>query len=181
MNVQPQPILGVLDENVLVNFYQELRDVVSENPSASMKGREFVISSPGGDIGIMLSMFDQIRLNEGITIGSGLLQSAAAVLLQAGKVRRMTRNSLLLFHEPTPVENKDSKIKAIPDQEWTLHTHLVGLIADRTGMNQIEAYDLFDGKFINPERALNLNLIDEIVELPVIPVYREGQANGRTY
>lgn len=178
MNVQPQPILGELDHNTLAAFYQELRDVVSENPSASMKGREFLISSPGGDVGVMLSLFDHIRLNGGITIGSGLLQSAAAVLLQAGKVRRMMRNSLLLFHEPKAVSAPGMNEPKIPDQEWTLHTHLVGLIADRTGMNEIEAYDLFDGKFINPERALNLNLIDEIVELPVIPVYREGQANG---
>lgn len=186
MNVQPQPILGRLNEEAMNKFYEELRENVWEGTSVQRTnhGRQYLISSPGGDIGVMLAMYDQIRQTEGDTIGTGLLQSSAAVLLQAGKVRKMTRNSLLLFHEPARKEQKKELpggiveiINEIPDQDWTLHTHLVGLVADRTGMSEIEAYDLFDGKFINPERAKNLNLIDEIIELPVIPVYKEGYFN----
>ncbi len=176
-DVQPQPILGQFTEDTLKIFYEELRDI---DTIRSGKGRQFMISSPGGDVGVMLAMHDQIRLNEGVTIGTGLLQSAAAVLLQAGKVRKMTRNGLLLFHEPEAILQPGATEPKIPDQEWTLHTHLVGLVADRTGMSEIEAYDLFDGKFINPERAINLNLIDEIIELPVIPVYKEGYFDDRT-
>ncbi len=186
MNVQPQPILGRLNEEALKEFYQELRENVLDHRTTNFD-RQFLISSPGGDIGVMLAMYDQIRQTAGITIGTGLLQSSAAVLLQAGTVRKMTRNSLLLFHEPAKVEQRKDLpgglvqvVTEIPDQEWTLHTHLVGLVADRTGMSEIEAYDLFDGRFINPERAKNLNLVDEIIELPVIPVYKEGYFNDST-
>jgi ATP-dependent protease ClpP protease subunit len=174
----PQMILGKIDERALQSFYDEIRDL---DPLVNQIGRPFLISSPGGDIGVMLAIYDQIRLTRGITTGTGLLQSSAAVLLQAGTVRRMTRNSLLLFHEPARVKQEKELpggiveiVNEIPDQEWTLHTHLVGLVADRTGMSEIEAYDLFDGRFINPERAKNLNLVDEIIDLPVIPVYKEG-------
>lgn len=176
-DVQPQPILGQFTEDTLKSFYEELRDI---GTIRSGKGRQFLISSPGGDVSVMLAMYDQIRIGEGVTIGTGFLQSAAAVLLQAGKVRKMTRNSLLLFHEPEAVLEPGTGYAKIPDQEWTLHTHLVGLVADRTGMSEIEAYDLFDGKFINPERAKNLNLIDEIIELPKIPVYKEGYFDDST-
>jgi ATP-dependent protease ClpP protease subunit len=130
---------------------------------------EVVISSPGGDIGSMLALFDAIRLREITVTGTGLLQSAAAVLLQAGKIRAMTRNSLLLFHEP----EKDRQTGEISDSKWSLHGHLVELVVDRTGMSQIEGHDLFDGLFINPERAKNLNLIDRIVNPKQIPIYEQ--------
>jgi ATP-dependent protease ClpP protease subunit len=122
--------------------------------------KEVVISSPGGDIGSMLALFDAIRVRELTVVGAGILQSAAAVLLQAGKIRAMTRNSLLLFHEP----EKDPQTGNISNDKWSLHGHLVELVIDRTGMGQIEGYDLFDGLFINPDRAKNLNLIDKIID-----------------
>lgn len=170
-------IVGPIDAQSLQKFWDDLSDPESLRRQYN---QEFIISSPGGEIGYMLSMFDQIRLTEGITIATGLLQSAAAVLLQAGKVRRMTRNSLLLFHEPEATETLPSGEKKIPDRAYTLHTHMAELVADRTGMSQIEAYDVFDGRFINPEKAKQLNLIDEIIELPVIPIYQPEVTDGRT-
>ncbi len=179
MNVEPKFIIGEINAQLLQDFFAREADP----ESIRYRGhREYLISSPGGDIGYMLAMFDQIRLSEASTIAAGVLQSAAAVLLQAGKVRKMTRNGLLLFHEPekkkfvaNPGAETEQVEEKIPDLEWTLYTHIVGLVADRTGMSKIEAYDLFDGRFINAERAKNLNLIDEIIELPVIPVYHENE------
>jgi len=56
------------------------------------------ISSPGGDIGLTLGMFDVAYSRKMNTHVVGLAQSAAAVLLQGGKWRTMTKNSLLMFH-----------------------------------------------------------------------------------
>ena len=116
---------------------------------------DVVISSPGGDIGLTYGMHDVIKFKDIHTHVVGLAQSAAAVLLQAGTWRTMTNASLLMFHAP---EEKCT------DAEFRLYTQLVEMVAQRTGCNIAEAHDLFDNKFINANRALELNLIDEIME-----------------
>lgn len=168
MNWEPKFILGYLDNAALRYFYEAQCD---QEYIDDIGKHEFLISSSGGDVGVMLSMYDGIRLAKANTIASGLLQSAAAVLFQAGKVRKMSRNSLLLFHEPKATQT-DANGPKVSDQEWTLFSHMIGLVADRTGLSLPETHDLFDGKFINAERAIQLNLADEIIELPVIPVYQ---------
>jgi ATP-dependent protease ClpP protease subunit len=117
--------------------------------------KDLVISSPGGDIGLTYGMFDVVAFKDIHTHVVGLAQSAAAVLLQAGTWRTMTNSSLLMFHSPT---------EECPDAEFRLYTQLVEMVAQRSGMNIAEAHDLFDNKFINANRALELNLIDEIAE-----------------
>ena len=116
---------------------------------------DVVISSPGGDIGLTYGMHDVIKFKDIHTHVVGLAQSAAAVLLQAGTWRTMTNASLLLFH--SPAEN-------CSDADFRLYTQLVEMVAQRSGLNVAEAHDLFDNKFINANRALELNLIDEIAE-----------------
>lgn len=66
-----------------------------------------------------------------------------------------------MFHEPErPTGSED-----MTDPEWYLHTKLVAMVQQRTGMDLIEAHDLFDGHFITAERALELGLCDEILNL----------------
>lgn len=121
-----------------------------------------LISSPGGDIGSMLAMYDHIRHYEMKTFATGVCQSAAAVLLQAGALRIMSRNALLRFMGP----EEENLVKE--DDEYVdplihhLASNMANLVMERTGMALPEAYDLFDGKFINAERALALNLVDKI-------------------
>jgi ATP-dependent protease ClpP protease subunit len=116
---------------------------------------DVVISSPGGDIGLTYGMFDVIRFKNIHTHVVGLAQSAAAVLLQAGTWRTMTNAGLLMFHSPS--DN-------CSDSEFRLYTQLVEMVAQRVGCNIAEAHDLFDDKFVNANRALELGLIDEIAE-----------------
>ncbi len=114
---------------------------------------DLVISSPGGDIGLTLGLFDVIRMREINTHVVGLAQSAAAVLLQAGKLRTMTDASLLQFHAPD---------ETVTDCQFRLYTQLVEMVSQRTGLHISEAHGLFDNKFITANRALELGLIDEI-------------------
>lgn len=128
---------------------------------------DVVISSPGGDIGLVYGMFDVIRFKNMHTHVVGLAQSAAAVLLQAGTWRTMTNASLLMFHAPE--EN-------CTDSEFRLYTQLVEMVSQRVGCNIAEAHDLFDNKFVNANRALELGLIDEIAEdAKVIRWTRDGR------
>ncbi len=131
---------------------------------------DVVISSPGGDIGLTYGMHDVIKFKDIHTHVVGLAQSAAAVLLQAGTWRTMTNASLLMFHAPE--EN-------VTDAEFRLYTQLVEMVAQRSGCNIAEAHDLFDNKFINSNRALELNLIDEIAEdAEVMRWTRDGRNIG---
>jgi ATP-dependent protease ClpP protease subunit len=128
---------------------------------------DLVISSPGGDIGLTFGMFDVAKFKDMHTHVVGLAQSAAAVLLQAGAWRTMTNSSLLLFHSPE---------ETCSDADFRLYTQLVEMVAQRSGLNIAEAHDLFDNKFINANRAMELGLIDEIAEdAKVIRWTRDGR------
>lgn len=116
-----------------------------------------ISSSSGGDIGAMLALYDLFRFANANTRALGCLKTAAAVLFQAGRKRVMAQNSLLVFVEPP--KNGEGNFS---DADWYMHNKLVNLIQQRTGMHLIEVHDLFDGKPINAERALELGLCDEI-------------------
>lgn len=130
-------------------------------PLQSVTGGDTVlISSPGGSIDYMLTIFDAIKQAGMNTLATGIVQSAAAVLTQAGRLRLATPNTLFRFLAPEP----DPKTEEIPDLRWYLHSLSANLVAQRIGAAIPEGYDLFDNQFINAKRALELNLIDQIVE-----------------
>jgi len=129
---------------------------------------DVVISSHGGDTGLTYGMFDVIKHQEINTHVVGLAQSAAAVLLQAGKWRTMTNSSLLLFHRAE---------EGVSDQEFRLFTQLVEMAAQRAGLPFIEAIGMFDDKFINANRALELGLIDEIAEDVKVMRWIDGESD----
>lgn len=113
--IEPFILTGEIDATVANDFF---------TLAAAELITDLVISSPGGDIGLTLGMFDVVRIQGINTHVVGLAQSAAAVLFQAGKKRMMTANSLLLFHAPD--EHAD-------DAERRLHARLVEMVHERTG------------------------------------------------
>jgi ATP-dependent protease ClpP protease subunit len=155
------------------NFYVvgEINPAMATSFFRGAAGRfitDVVISSPGGDVGLTFGMFDVIKYQHIYTHVVGLAQSAAGVLLQAGTWRTMTNSSLLMFHRPE--EN-------VSDQEFRLFTQLVEAVAQRISMPFIEAVGLFDNKFINANRALELGLIDEIAEDVKVMRWIDGESN----
>lgn len=131
------------------------RKFLSDPRFNDMGGRTVLLSSQGGDVGQMLTLFEHIRHYNHDTFATGLNQSAAAVLFQAGNTRIMSRNAMLRFIPPP--DNAD-----IDPIRWHLHSVMVNLVRERTGMALAESYDLFDGMFISAERALQLGLTDKI-------------------
>lgn len=65
----------------------------------------FYINTEGGNAEDAIALYDLVRKFAEdydvkiVTIGSGSIQSAGAILLQSGDERRMTKNSLFMFHE----------------------------------------------------------------------------------
>lgn len=127
---------------------------------ATSGGDTVLISSPGGDIGYMFAMFDLIRRAGFNTLATGIVQSAAAVLTQAGAQRLATPNTLFRFIKP----DVNQQTGEVDDLRWYLHSKSVNLVAERMKVEVVEGYDVFDNCFINAQRAVELNLIDRIVE-----------------
>jgi ATP-dependent protease ClpP protease subunit len=135
-------VVGEITAQLALPFFQDAKRITDvEN------------SSPGGDIGLTLGMFDIVQARGMRTHVAGLAQSAAAVLLQAGKWRTMTKNSLLMFHG---VE------EGATPPHLRLIAQLVEMVAKRTGTSATEGRALFNNTFINANQALELSLIDEI-------------------
>lgn len=157
-------LAGEIDKDVAADFFDYALDCRRQT--------EVIISSPGGDIGLMLGMYDIIQKKRWSTLGVGLIQSAAAILFQAGSKRVLAPNALLLFHEPAKQPNGD-----FSDQDWYLFTKLVELVQLRTGRATIETHDLFDNKPMSAQRAVEVGLADEIWGEPAKPT-EEGQLSS---
>jgi ATP-dependent protease ClpP protease subunit len=135
-------VVGEINSQIALPFFRDAKRIT-----------DVLISSPGGDIGLTLGMFDVAHSRKMNTHVVGLAQSAAAVLLQAGKWRTMTKNSLLQFHG---------------SEEGATHTklrlveQLVAMVAKRVGMGVKKVRGLFNNTFIKADKALEFGLIDEI-------------------
>jgi ATP-dependent protease ClpP protease subunit len=82
-------VVGEITSQIALPFFRDAKRIT-----------DVVISSPGGDFGLTLGMFDVAHSRKMNTYVVGFAQSAAAVLLQGGKWRTMTNSSLLMFHGP---------------------------------------------------------------------------------
>lgn len=124
--------------------------------------RELLLSSRGGDVGLMTGMYDTLIEYDIPTVAAGIVQDEAAVLFLAGAKRAMYPNAMLRFTEPPLDKVVHSLNQKAADENWFILTKLIALVNQRTGMDLADAHDLFDGKYIETQRALALGLCDEI-------------------
>lgn len=69
-------LLGCIDEHFARQFY----DWLDYNDFVFKGYMPLGISSPGGDVGLMIGIYDQIIQRDIPTVALGIVQSAAAVL-----------------------------------------------------------------------------------------------------
>jgi ATP-dependent protease ClpP protease subunit len=127
---------------------------------------QLIISSGGGDRSCV-ALFELIRLcsKRVDTLAVGYCASAAVTLLQAGKIRRATKNSFLLIHGGEfglsgKVIDMEEKIKNWYKRDTTMRK----LNADRMGL-KLKDYLALEASenLLTAQEALKLNLIDEII------------------
>ena|ERR1700677_2804533 len=130
-----------------------------------------VLSSYGGDALSALAFYDRIRLSPiyvEIT-ATGLVASAAVLVLAAGHYRRMTKNAWVMVHDDTP-HPTEVKNKRLVEVEKTaahyrrLETQWNGILAETT-KTDIPTWDRLhrEETYLNPEECLALGLIEEII------------------
>lgn len=172
-------VIGEITSETFQRYTDQLKDH-NRYPTSPL-----VISSPGGDIGYMLAMLDEIDESKRTTYATGICQSAAAVLATAGEGKRIaTMDALFRFIAPEPSGAEEE----VSDLRWFLHSMVVARLAARLGSARIEIQDLFDGQFISSIRAKELGLIDEVISTEVTDAGNtdrlsgsEGEVNGHTF
>ncbi len=133
---------------------------------------EIVFTSPGGEVIQGLALFDHIRLlsREGhrmTTTALGWAASMAGILLQAGDVRVMAKESWLMIHEVSfgasgkigEVEDEVAFVKRIQDR-------VLDIFASRSGgkcsKRYLDAHWRRKDWYLSSDEALELGLVDEI-------------------
>lgn len=145
------PVIGEITAETLKEYFS----IAHKDRQATV-----LVSSPGGDVGYMLAMLDDIDYRNRQTFATGICQSAAAVLATAGEgLRVCTMDTLFRFIPPEPKTLGGE----IDDLDYYLHSVRVARLAARLKCERIEVHDLFDGKFISSTRAKELGLIDEVI------------------
>jgi ATP-dependent Clp protease protease subunit len=127
------------------------------------------ITSNGGDVGSGLAIYDMIASakNKVIVEGYGAVQSIAAVILQAGSVRRLSENVRFMIHStsvqiPFPV---NSKVLSTEGKEIDhLNDIVFHLLTQRAKFNKKELQDLCQHDiYFTAKDAKKHGFCDEII------------------
>lgn len=159
---------GEKSKNTAENFRRELRALDVQKIIVN-------IHSPGGDLseGLVIKNLLQAKRAEVVTNLMGLSASAATAVLNGGTTRRMAKNtSFMLIHRAMlgvmGFFNQNST-KAMTEDLETIDNQIIQMYAAQATADEQEIADLMDegegyGKWIDPDQALEMGLIDEIYD-----------------
>lgn len=131
---------------------------------------EIYISSEGGDLYQMFYLYDMIRncKNEIRTIGSGVICSAAVLLLASGDHRACTSNAWLMAHQSQAImsgkhDEIQSQALAYREQEKRMWS----LVGSHSRKSATEWQNLARAKgeiWLDAEKMLEWGVVDEIIQ-----------------
>lgn len=128
------------------------------------------INSGGGDLYSGLAIYNRLKALPGnvITVNDGIAASAASLIFQAGKTRRMNAGSNLMAHGAAGflfgfynAEDLSGLVK-----EFKAHDRaIVNVYAEAMGVSQEEAKKLVSGEtWLTGKEAVERGLADEVIE-----------------
>lgn len=149
--------------------FRRLHKFIYAMEQANEKDVTLILSSHGGDATAALAMFDAIALSKlnFTVIGTGLIASAAVILLVAGDKSYMTPSAWVMVHEEqldeevskdvSSMEYKARTYRRFEDQWNSILAHNTNTTAEKWAeMNKKDTY-------LNAKECLELGLIDEIL------------------
>ena len=157
-----------------VATYNKFQNKIKELKAIEAKYLDINIKSPGGSVNDALLIHSTICTLENVsvtTICYGFTASAATLIAQAGKKRKICSNSLYLAHRALNVAlgNVNEFREKLTDLE-KIDTTIAKLYADRSG-NSIDIYQELmnrnngNGEWLTPQEVIDLKLADEILQL----------------
>ena len=159
-------LIGDVDEAMYLAFVESLDGMceIDTDPDITVE-----LSSHGGDAMIAVALFERIRLHKGtVTIKAiGPIFSAAVLILAAGDVRIMSKNSWVMLHEDLVAVSEDSRVSQaeidiknarLLEDQWNR------LLSSVTNTNALEWAKLHEKEcYLNADRCKVLGLIDKVV------------------
>lgn len=131
------------------------------------------INSPGGSITDGMAIYDIMNRISCpiITIGVGMAASMGAVLLSSGTkgMRYCTPNATVMIHQPLGgVQGQATEIEIVAQRILKLRKKLYSLLAQNAGVDfEVMARACERDNYLEAEEALELGLVDEILEYPI--------------
>jgi ATP-dependent Clp protease protease subunit len=144
-----------------------------EEPEERPEDIEFFISSPGGSISEMFTIYDLMDLVKSrrdiATFGYGKVASAAVPLLASGTKgkRHIAKHArVMLHHCSSNVSGPVPNVRANYDELKKVEDMMVDLLVEHTKLSAGEVYTIFSqntDKYFSAEEALEMGIVDKII------------------
>lgn len=168
--VSQHPVDWWTGEKIPGNFIA-LDDFLSDIEEIKTKSNINIhINSVGGDFYAGLAIYNRLKsLNSNITtINDGLAASAASIIFQAGKTRKMNSGSNLMIHGVSGFLYDYYNIEQLRTiiKQFSAHNNAaIGVYSERSGKTKEECKNLMNGEtWLTGQEAVDAGLADEIIE-----------------
>ncbi|HWJ88869.1 MAG TPA: ATP-dependent Clp protease proteolytic subunit [Pelagibacterium sp.] len=165
-------VTGVVEDNMASVIVAQLLFLESENPKKEIA---MYINSPGGVVTAGLSIYDTMQFirPKVQTLCLGQAASMGSLLLTAGDkdMRGCLPNARVMVHQPSGgYQGQVTDILIHAREAESLKRRLNEIYVKHTGMDYQQVEDLLErDKFLSPEEARELGLIDHVHEKRVVP------------
>ena len=162
-------LTGGVDEDFVSNAREEIRKAISRGGPGC--GLVLSINSGGGSVFDGLDLFGYIREvsdsgHKVTTVASGYCASMAGVLVQAGDVRQIRKDSYIHLHEAASMgQGKASELSDQAQLLERLTKQLLQIYADRSVLTYDEIFEKVNRQewWLSAREALEVGFVDEII------------------
>ena len=165
-------VTGVVEDNMAALICAQLLFLESENPKKEIN---LYINSPGGVVTAGLSIYDTMQFIRPAvaTLVMGQAASMGSLLLTAGEagMRGSLPNSRVMVHQPSGgYQGQVTDIMIHAREAENLKKRLNEIYVKHSGRTYEEIVDLLErDRFLSPEEAKELGLIDNVFETRAVP------------
>jgi len=165
-------VTGVVEDNMAALICAQLLFLESENPKKEIS---LYINSPGGVVTAGLSIYDTMQFIRPAvaTLVMGQAASMGSLLLAAGEagMRGSLPNARIMVHQPSGgYQGQVTDIMIHARESENLKRRLNEIYVKHTGQSYEQIETLLErDRFLSPEEAKALGLIDNVFEKRAVP------------
>ncbi len=179
---EEEPLLGLVGEITESAAQQIALMLLSFNgggilrpqpPEEKEEDIEFFISTPGGSLSEMFTIYDLMELvkrrRDIATFGYGKIASAGVPLLASGTKgkRYIAKNARLMMHHcSSNVSGPHPNVRANYNELKTVEDMMVKILVEHTNLSAGEIYNIFSkntDEYFSAEEALEMGIVDKII------------------